>query len=93
MWSVFLSMAMPTCAAGEAGGLAAAQRALLESCSECHNSETAEGEVRLDNLAGLSLVKQIDILNRAQEQVFFDLMPPQDSGGLLVPVRGFAWVS
>ena len=83
MWSVFLSMAMPTCAAGEAGGLAAAQRALLESCSECHNSETAEGEVRLDNLAGLSLVKQIDILNRAQEQVFFDLMPPQDSGGLL----------
>jgi len=83
MCSVILSMGMTNCAVGESVELAAAHRALLKSCSECHNSETAEGEVRLDNLAGLSLVKQIDILNRAQEQVFFDLMPPQDSGGLL----------
>ena len=54
---------------------------LAQHCSECHNEGTSEAGVRFDNLGELPLVNQLAILNRAQEQVFFKLMPPQDSGG------------
>jgi hypothetical protein len=76
------SVACSTLSASESVEMAAVRTALLEHCVECHNSETAEGEVRFDNLPDLSSVKQLDMLNRAENQVFFELMPPEDSGVL-----------
>ncbi len=77
-----LSVACSTLSASESVEMAAVRTALLEHCVECHNSETAEGEVRFDNLPELSSVKQLDMLNRAEDQVFFKLMPPEDSSVL-----------
>ena len=76
------SVACSTLSASESVEMAAVRTALLEHCVECHNSETAEGEVRFDNLPELSSVKQLDMLNRAEDQVFFKLMPPEDSSVL-----------
>lgn len=77
-----LSVACSTLSANESLEMAAVRTALSGHCVECHNSETAEGEVRFDNLPELSSAKQLDMLNRAQDQVFFNLMPPEDSGVL-----------
>ena len=74
-----LSVACSTLSANESLEMAAVRTALSGHCVECHNSETAEGEVRFDNLPELSSVKQLDMLNRAENQVFFELMPPEDS--------------
>ena len=51
--------------------------ALLEShCLDCHNADTRKGQVRLDDLAGLSLKDRLKLLNRVQEQLFLKDMPP-----------------
>jgi len=48
-------------------------------CVDCHSGDSAEGDVRLDTIAQLKLDDRLDILNRAQEQLFFGQMPPKDS--------------
>lgn len=52
---------------------------LEKSCTGCHEGESAEGDVRLDEIDKLALPKQLDVLNRAQDQLFFGLMPPEDA--------------
>lgn len=51
---------------------------LTERCIDCHGGDTAEGDVRLDDLAELDLDARIALLNRAQEQLFLEQMPPKD---------------
>jgi hypothetical protein len=46
-------------------------------CFDCHDGETRKGEVRLDNLATLSLKDRLALLNRVQEQIFIKEMPPK----------------
>lgn len=51
---------------------------LLEHyCFSCHDEETQKGDIRLDNLAELDLGKRLDLLNRMQEQLYFQHMPPK----------------
>ena len=57
----------------------AVQKVLHLSCIECHAGGSAEANVRLDDLGGLSLPQQLDLMNRVQDQVFFGLMPPEES--------------
>ncbi|MDA0282009.1 MAG: DUF1588 domain-containing protein [Planctomycetota bacterium] len=45
----------------------------------CHEGENAEGDVRLDKIAELKLDARLDLLNRAQDQIFFQTMPPADA--------------
>lgn len=53
-------------------------RSIINSrCMTCHNDETAEGGVRFDNFASLKFDAQLELLNRAQDQMFFELMPPE----------------
>ncbi len=52
---------------------------LNNRCVTCHNGEVQEGETRLDNLADLSNDARLDLLNKAQSQLFFDSMPPKDA--------------
>ncbi|MEZ5941811.1 MAG: DUF1588 domain-containing protein [Planctomycetaceae bacterium] len=48
-------------------------------CIDCHAGEEAEAGVRFDNFAKLQVDAQLDLLNRAQDQLFFELMPPPDA--------------
>ena len=48
-------------------------------CVECHQGESPAGEIRLNDVTGLPLDTQISLLNRAQEQIFFGLMPPESA--------------
>jgi len=51
--------------------------ALLDNyCYTCHDEETQKGDIRLDNLGGLESSKRLDLLNRMQEQLYFQHMPP-----------------
>ncbi len=66
----------------DAGDLDAVRSGLSEHCTDCHNETTAEGKVRFDNLDEQPLATQLALLNRAQDQLFFHLMPPADAGDL-----------
>ena len=69
---------------------------LGDHCWKCHDSDTAKGDVVLDDLAGLGLEERLDLFNRIQEQVFLEHMPPkkeknqpsEDDRGKLI-----AWIS
>ena len=50
---------------------------LATHCYNCHDDEDQKGDIQLDNLADLDLDKRLNILNRMQEQVYFDHMPPK----------------
>ncbi len=74
----------PTAAAAEATHAAPTFRlpektdALLDRyCYRCHDEDEQKGDIRLDNLAGLEIPKRLDLLNRMQEQVYFQHMPPK----------------
>ncbi len=51
---------------------------LGQRCLDCHSDDSAEGDVRLDAIAALGLEARLDLLNRAQEQLFLERMPPED---------------
>lgn len=56
-------------------------QAVIEStCLDCHSGTSAEAGVRFDQFATLKPAAKLDLLNRAQDQLFFDLMPPKDAG-------------
>ena len=46
-------------------------------CYDCHDADTQKGQVRLDNLGDLKLDARLEMLNRAQEQIFIQEMPPR----------------
>ncbi len=51
---------------------------LLETyCYDCHDDTTQKGDIRLDNLSELSLTARLDLMNRMQEKVYFEEMPPK----------------
>ena len=49
---------------------------IMQSCQDCHNSVTSEGGVSFEDLGDVSEDARFSLLNRAQEQLFFGLMPP-----------------
>lgn len=58
----------------------AAVKQILETrCVECHTGDAAEADVRFDSLGKLPFNEQLSLLNRAQDQLFFRLMPPADA--------------
>lgn len=46
-------------------------------CYSCHDEDVQKGDIRLDHLASLETSKRLNILNRMQEQLFFQHMPPE----------------
>ena len=48
-------------------------------CIECHGPETSEGDVRLDDLTKMAVDARLDLLNAAQEHLFFGKMPPEEA--------------
>ncbi len=57
---------------------AAAETFLDNHCFFCHDEDKQKGDIRLDNLAELDLPKRLDLLNRMQEQVYLQNMPPKN---------------
>lgn len=55
------------------------QAVIAKHCVDCHSGDSAEGDVRFDNLGKLTTAARLNLFNKAQEQLFFDLMPPQDA--------------
>jgi len=55
------------------------QSVLASRCIDCHNADTSEGDTRLDSFATMSVDERLDLMNRAQEQIFFGRMPPDDA--------------
>ncbi len=51
---------------------------LLESyCFNCHDGDLKKGDIRLDNLHTVVFDKRIELLNKVQEQLFSEEMPPK----------------
>lgn len=77
-----LCLAPVTVTANEAAALAMPGpiRSIIDSaCLDCHQGESAEAGVRFDQFQTLSQAAKIDLLNRSQDQLFFQLMPPEDA--------------
>ncbi|MCA9178885.1 MAG: DUF1592 domain-containing protein, partial [Planctomycetales bacterium] len=64
--------------ADELGGPGDVATILAQRCADCHGADLAEGDVRLDAIAALGLDARLDLLNRVQEQLFLQRMPPED---------------
>lgn len=54
------------------------KEALANNCTKCHGEKKQKGKLRLDTFAGLSTVMRLELLGRAEEQVHFEEMPPDD---------------
>lgn len=52
---------------------------LNRCCIDCHDKESAEGNVRLNSLSKLDEANRRELLNKVQEQLYFGLMPPEDA--------------
>ncbi len=68
---------------------------LLEKyCYKCHKGDDAEADVRLNTLASLDNAPFLDVLNKAESQIFFGMMPPEDARQPSPEERQllFAWV-
>ena len=46
-------------------------------CYSCHDEDVQKGDIRLDNLDGLTRDLKLGMLNKVQEQVYFKQMPPK----------------
>ncbi len=58
-------------------------RSILASrCLDCHSEQDAEAGTRFDNISDLTQAAQLELLNRAQDQMFFGLMPPEEADPL-----------
>ena len=51
---------------------------LKNNCIQCHKKSKQKGKIRLDNYTQLSQKGQIDLLNKVEEQLFIEQMPPKD---------------
>jgi hypothetical protein len=54
------------------------QKALNMSCTDCHNHKKQKGEIRLDNFSKLTEDEQVSLINRIEEQIYIEKMPPED---------------
>jgi len=71
------------------------QSVIARRCIDCHGADTAEADTRLDNLGELDTVARLELLNKAEDKIFFGLMPPDDAEQL-TEVEGeklASWIS
>jgi Protein of unknown function (DUF1588)/Protein of unknown function (DUF1585)/Protein of unknown function (DUF1592) len=55
------------------------QPLLVKFCGECHGEQSPEADVRLDTLASLEKAPLLNVLNKAESQLFFGMMPPAEA--------------
>ena len=94
--SVLLSPLAVGAAPGSDVRLPSVPEAIFDShCYACHDEDVQKGDVRLDDLADLPLADRLNLLNRVQEQVYFQHMPPKKKAQPSPEEREalFDWVS
>lgn len=75
------ALAVPPCVADDSIAVPPDVKTVLAShCSDCHSGDSAEAGVDFDSLSVLNLDERLELLNRAQEQLYFRHMPPEDAG-------------
>lgn len=55
------------------------QDVLSKRCMDCHSGDSPEADVGFDRLTKLDVKVRLEVLNRAQDQLFFGMMPPEDA--------------
>ena len=73
-----------------AAGPTELHKSLSQQCVSCHNADQAESGVRFDNLNDLKTPVRLALLNRAQDQVFFGLMPPDEADAHTADIASLA---
>ena len=85
-----------TFSASSADNLQHSKVLINKYCIDCHDDDTQDGDIRLDNLASLKLEERLSLLNRVQEQLFIKSMPPKKKKKQPGPKERddlFQWVS
>jgi mono/diheme cytochrome c family protein len=55
------------------------QAVLVKFCGDCHGAQSQEADLRLDALSSLEQAPLLNVLNKAESQLFFHMMPPADA--------------
>jgi hypothetical protein len=54
------------------------QGTLNTYCTDCHNAKKQKGKIRLDDFSKLPKLQKVEVLNRIEEQIYLEQMPPDD---------------
>ena len=54
------------------------QHTLNSYCTDCHNAKKQKGKIRLDDFSSLSKIRKLEMLNKVEEQIYLEHMPPED---------------
>ena len=80
---IVMAMVVSVCAKTQAADVFAVPKnaavVIDRYCSECHGAESSEADVRFDDLTNLAVDARLDLLNMAQEHLFFGKMPPEEA--------------
>ena len=68
------------------------QKSLNKFCSDCHDEDLTKGNLRLDNFSTLQEDLKFEILNKVEEQLYFEHMPPKDKKLQPTPAERKAWL-
>ena len=60
----------------------ALQQLLRTHCADCHSADLQEADVRLDHFATIPGASREALLNRVEEQIYLQQMPPSDAAAL-----------
>jgi hypothetical protein len=55
------------------------QTLFTKYCLDCHSTQDRESPVQLEVLSSLKQAPLIDVLDKVESQLFFEMMPPKDS--------------
>lgn len=81
--ALFLLSAAANVSADESLAVPAPVHQLIrQRCAGCHQGDSADGNVRFDDLAQRKLDERLDLMNKALEQIYFRHMPPEDADQL-----------
>ncbi|MDX1565134.1 MAG: DUF1592 domain-containing protein, partial [Phycisphaeraceae bacterium] len=83
--------------AGSPAPIPAAPAAVLKQhCISCHGPKKQKGKLRLDTMGRLDQAARLDLLNKIQEQLHFNEMPPEEAKAQPTPAQKTAlarWVA
>lgn len=80
--SLFMSVAAASFAQQTGPQLAVPQNVqavIATYCGDCHSNGEQAGEISFEELSRAPLAERLELFNKAQDQVFFHLMPPAES--------------
>jgi hypothetical protein len=71
------------------------QSLLEQYCTDCHGAKKKKGDIRLHNIADLSKDFQSNLLNKIEQEIFLENMPPDDEDQPTAAERQvlFSWLN